>query len=109
MRGITTAATPIKKPPISRIRGVRLCSGIFTKRKFPTVCIATGSSKNNEDGGDANDANDSEGKVGRRERGPSGDGSGHSMFCNCIYYSLSPRGKKGGVNRLRRYGKPSFE
>jgi hypothetical protein len=83
-KGITTAATPIKKPPISRIRGVRLCSGIFTKRKFPTVCIATGSSKNNEDGGDANDANDSEGEVGRRERGPGGDGRHCRLVVYCV-------------------------
>lgn len=67
-------ATPMKKPPISRIRGVRLCSDISAEREFPTVGIATSSGKNNEDGGDANDANDSEGEVGRGERGPGGDG-----------------------------------
>lgn len=72
--GITIVATPMRKPPISRIRGVRLCSGIFTKREFPAIGVATSGGKNNEDGGDANDANDSEGEVGRGERGPGGYG-----------------------------------
>ena len=83
----------MRKPPISRIRGVRLCSGIFTKREFPTVGIATGSSKNNEDGGDTNDADDSEGKVGRRERGPGGDGR-HSLlvgYCLIILKMEDPK------------------
>ena len=96
MRGITTEATAMKKPPISRIRGVRLCSGIFTKREFPTVCIATGSSKNNEDGGDANDANDSESEVGRGERGPGGDGRHCRLVVYCVIIALLQGKSKGG-------------
>lgn len=65
---------PKAKPLVSRIRGIRLCSGNFTESEFPAIGIATGGGKNNEDGGDANDANDSEGEVGRGERGPGGYG-----------------------------------
>ena len=94
--GITIVATPMRKPPISRIRGVRLCSGIFTEREFPAIGIATSGGKNNEDGGDANDANDSEGEVGRGERGPGGD----RRHCRLVVYwfIITPfsRKAKGG-------------
>jgi hypothetical protein len=95
--GIASVATPMVAPRITSISDLRLCSGIFTKREFPAIGVATGGGKNNEDGGDADDADDSEGEVGRGERGPGGDGSGHGVVWLTVL-SIVPLGggAKGG-------------
>lgn len=69
-RGITSMAIPNRKPPILRIRGVRLCSGILANIKFSLIHFPKSGGNYHHDGEQAAEANNSECKVGTSEDGP---------------------------------------
>lgn len=69
-RGIARAAIPNRKPPISRIRGIRLYGCIFAKGDFPLRHVAARSCHYDGNRNEANEANHSESEVGTSEDGP---------------------------------------
>ena len=58
------------KPPISRIRGIRLWSGILTESEFATGHIPERGAENDHDADQTGETNEGEADVGSREDGP---------------------------------------
>lgn len=75
---------PKAKPPVSRIRGIRLCSGIFTESEFAIVNVAERSAEDDGDKGETHEADEGQNDVVASEERP---GFHVSSLIDYIQYS----------------------
>jgi hypothetical protein len=90
--GIATVKSPRRVPRRDSITGLRLCSGIVTKRDFTLGNVAKGGSEDDDDAGQTCEADEGEAEVRTREDGP-----GFHVFVSTVFsIACLGDGGKGG-------------